>query len=933
MLPFWAPAPVRTAPEEVPVSQELPPRLDPRSIEPARYRAWQDGGYFHVPATAVLEDGRDPYVIVIPPPNVTAALHMGHGLNNTVQDVLIRWRRMQGRASLWVPGTDHAGIATQNVVERQLAAEGLHRDDLGRERFVERVWEFVTETGGTILEQLKAIGASCDWERTRFTLDEDLQRAVREVFVSLYEKDLIYRGEYIINWCPRCLTALSNEEAEGEETQGSLWHLRYPLPLDATEAAAAARAAGAASVGQLPDGRWYLTVSTTRPETMLGDTGVAVHPGDERYAGLVGAHVELPLTGRTIPVVADRHVDPEFGSGMVKVTPAHDKNDFEIAGRTGLALLDVMTSDARMGDNAPEAFRGLDRFEARKAVLAQLEAVGLLAGSDAHTHAVPHCYRCHTVVEPRLSEQWFVRMKPLAEPALAASQDGTITFTPPHWQRVYEHWMENIQDWCISRQLWWGHRIPVWYCPCGEVMVSREDPAACPKCGSGALEQDPDVLDTWFSSQLWPFSVFGWPRETDDLKAFYPGHTMVTAPEILFFWVARMIMMGYEFQGEAPFTQVYLHGTVRDIKGRKMSKSLGNGIDPLRVVEEFGADAMRYTIVSQCAVGTDISLDHEDVEAAFANGRNFANKIWNAGRFALMSVGDGPVRPLADVEADLTVDDRWILSRVARASSEATRQLERFRLHEYAEGLYHFFWGEICDWYLELVKSRLQQGGDAASREAARSTLVAVLDHALRLLHPVVPFVTAELWARLPWPEDEARPADLIVAPWPSEAARWRDEAVEARFADFQSLVVEARRLRKEYGIGEGQRVAIHVAGGPEGFAAALTGRAGALEQLARVDRIETTPATGAGASAVLANGAEVFLPLEGVIDLARERKRMGEEVARVEGQLGGLRTRLANDKFVSNAPAEVVQKERERAAQLEEQSSKLREKLRALGA
>ena len=500
------------------MSKELAPRLDPRAIEPARYRAWQDGGHFHVPACAVLEDGREPYVIVIPPPNVTAALHMGHGLNNTVQDVLIRWRRMQGRATLWVPGTDHAGIATQNVVERKLAGEGVTRQDLGRDAFVARVWDFVEETGGTILEQLKAIGASCDWERTRFTLDDDLARAVREVFVSLYEKDLIYRGEYIINWCPRCLTALSNEEAEGEETEGRLWHLRYPLPESTWDAAKAASQAGAEAIGEFDDGGWYLTVSTTRPETMLGDTGVAVHPSDERYKALVGSDVELPLTGRTIPIVADRHVDPEFGSGMVKVTPAHDKNDFDIAGRTGLDILDVMTPDAHMSDGAPQAFRGMERFEARKAVLAALDAEGLMAGQDAHTHAVPHCYRCSTVVEPRLSEQWFVSMKPLAEPALAASQDGTITFTPPHWKRVYEHWMENIQDWCISRQLWWGHRIPVWYCDCGEEIVAREDPTECPRCGSGTLEQDPDVLDTWFSSQLWPFSVFGWPEETDDLQ-------------------------------------------------------------------------------------------------------------------------------------------------------------------------------------------------------------------------------------------------------------------------------------------------------------------------------------------------------------------------------------------------------------------------------
>ena len=750
------------------MTQELAPRLDPRAIEPERYRRWMEGGYFHVPASAVLDEGREPYVIVIPPPNVTAALHMGHGLNDTVQDVLIRWRRMQGRAALWVPGTDHAGIATQNVVERRLAAEGISREELGREEFLRRMWEFVNVTGGTILEQIKAIGASCDWERTRFTLDDDLQRAVREVFVSLYEKGLIYRGKYIINWCPRCLTALSNEEAEGEETAGTLWHLRYPLAASAADAARAAAGAEGAAVGQLPDGRWYLTVATTRPETMLGDTGVAVHPEDPRYQALVGAQVELPLTGRTIPVVADTAVDPAFGSGFVKITPAHDPNDFEIAGRTGLTPLDVMTPDARMNDAAGERFRGLDRFDARKAVLAALAEQGLLAGEQVHSHSVPHCYRCHTIVEPRLSEQWFVKMKPLAEPALEASRNGTVSFTPKHWQRVYEHWMENIRDWCISRQLWWGHRIPVWYCACGERIVAREDPTACPKCGASELEQDPDVLDTWFSSQLWPFSVFGWPRETDDLKAFYPGHTMVTAPEILFFWVARMIMMGYEFRGAAPFTEVYLHGTVRDMKGRKMSKSLGNGIDPLEVVHAYGADAMRYTIVSQCAVGTDINLDHENVEAAFANGRNFANKIWNAGRFALMSLGDAPVRPIGDMADVLKLEDRWILSRLQRATVSATDNLARFRLHEYAEGLYHFFWGDICDWYLELVKSRLMEGADSESREAARSTLVSVLDHALRLLHPVVPFVTAELWERLPVPAGTTRAPDLIVARWPS---------------------------------------------------------------------------------------------------------------------------------------------------------------------
>ena len=482
------------------MSKELATRFDPRAIEPSRYRAWLDGGHFHVPASAVSEDGRSPYVIVIPPPNVTAVLHMGHGLNNTIQDVLIRWRRMQGRAALWVPGTDHAGIATQNVVERRLAAAGKRRDDLGREAFVAEVWDFVRDTGGTILEQLKAIGSSCDWERTRFTLDEDLSRAVREVFVRLYEKGLVYRGEYIINWCPRCHTALSNEEAEPTETEGRLWHLLYPLEERAWSAAADASAKGAQALVRLQDGRWALTVSTTRPETMLGDTGVAVNPDDERYAALVGAMVDLPLTGRRIPIVADAHVDPAFGSGMVKVTPAHDPNDFEIASRTGIGVLNVMTPDARMNENVPERFRGLDRFEARKAVLEAFAELGLAAGETVHVHAVPQCYRCHTVVEPRLSLQWFVRMKPLAEPALQASRNGTITFTPDRWTKVYEHWMENIRDWCISRQLWWGHRIPVWYCPCGEMIVARQDPVACPKCGGGALTQDEDVLDTWFSS-------------------------------------------------------------------------------------------------------------------------------------------------------------------------------------------------------------------------------------------------------------------------------------------------------------------------------------------------------------------------------------------------------------------------------------------------
>ncbi|MDT8341075.1 MAG: valine--tRNA ligase [Longimicrobiales bacterium] len=920
------------------MSQELAPRFDPRAVEPELYRRWLEGGRFHVPASAVLEEGRDPYVIVIPPPNVTAVLHMGHGLNNTIQDVLIRFRRMQGRAAEWLPGTDHAGIATQNVVERLIAREGLTRDDLGREAFVKRVWAFVEETGGTILDQLKAIGCSCDWERTAFTLDPHLSRAVREVFVRLYEQDLVYRGEYIINWCPRCLTALSNEEAEGEEGEGRLWHLRYPLVESAWPAAEAARAAGAEAVGRFgeePDdqGRagWYLTVSTTRPETMLGDTAVAVNPDDARYAPLVGADVHLPLTGRTIPVVADAYVDPEFGTGMVKVTPAHDPNDFEIAQRTGAAVLNVMTDAAAMNENVPGPFRGLDRFEARRAVLAALAAEGLGAGDDPHVHTVPRCYRCDTVVEPRLSLQWFVRMKPLAGPALEASRNGSLRFTPERHRKVYEHWLENIRDWCISRQLWWGHRIPVWYCDtCDGVHVLRSDPEVCPACGSAELRQDPDVLDTWFSSQLWPLSPFGWPDETDDLKAFYPGHTMCTAPEILFFWVARMVMMGLELRGELPFTEVYLHGTVRDAQGRKMSKSLGNGIDPLAVVGRYGADAMRFTLMNACAIGTDILLDHEDTESAFAVGRNFANKVWNAGRFTLMSLGEGPVRGVDAVADDLRVEDRWILSRLASATDAVTDGMERFRLHEVAERTYHFFWGELADWYLELVKPRLAGESGEASREAARSTLVTVLDGVLRLLHPLMPFVTTALWDRLPWPEGAgSRPGELMVAPWPRASAEWRNPEAERMLAGFQALVTAVRSLRKEYGVGEGQSVTVHVEAADPALRGVVEGLAGPLGRLARVETLLWSgPEAGAvGAADVLHDGTRVFLPLAGLVDLEKERARLDREIERLVGVLRGTEAKLANRNFTARAPAEVVAREREKAESQRAQLRGLEEK------
>ena len=923
----------------------LPKTFDPRAVEPRVLRRWEESGCFHA------ADG-EPYVIVIPPPNVTAVLHMGHGLNNTIQDVLIRWRRMEGRAALWVPGTDHAGIATQNVVERKLAAEGRTRHDLGREAFVQQVWEHVRQTEGRIIDQLKSIGCSCDWRRTRFTLDEGLSRAVREIFVSLYEQDLIYRDKYIINWCPRCLTALSNEEAEAAESQGALWHIRYPLAPGhedvaavAQDAAAATRTAGAEAVGRTEDGRWFLTVSTTRPETMLGDTGVAVAPDDERYRPLVGAAVELPLTGRVIPVVADAHVDAAFGTGMVKVTPAHDSADFEIASRTGLDVLDVMTERAILNENAPAAFRGMDRFEARKAVLAALKDAGLLAGRDDHAHAVPRCYRCDTVVEPRLSEQWFVRMKPLAEPALEASRTGDVSFVPGRWTRVYEQWMENIRDWCISRQLWWGHRIPVWYCgDCGEAMALRDDPDACVKCGGRDLEQDPDVLDTWFSSWLWPFSVFGWPEENEDLAAFYPGHVLSTAPEILFFWVARMIMSGFHAMGDAPFARVYLHGTVRDKHGRKMSKSLGNGIDPLEVVELYGADALRFTLVASAGVGADIRLDHEDLEAAFSPGRNFVNKLWNAGRFTLMSLGDDPVLPLEEARAqaagDLRLEDRWIISRLQFAAGRVGDELEGFRMHGATEVLRDFFRGEFADWYLELAKDRLRDEGP--DREVVRSLLVHLFDQTCRLLHPFVPFVTEELWGLLPGrdggngspPAVGSPPAagPLAAARWPTPVPELVDADAERRFGRLQELVVQVRAMRKEYGVGEGKEVALHVVG--SGGAALVEGREAVLRRLARVGRIETAkPPTGtAGASAVLQDGTEVFVPLEGVIDVARERDRLAAEIDRLVGALKGAQARLANRNFTSKAPPAVVEREREKAASWTGRIAKLREKRAALG-
>jgi valyl-tRNA synthetase len=900
------------------MAETLPPQYDPVGTEGALYRWWEEQGFFH----ADPEAPREPYTIVIPPPNVTAVLHMGHGLNNTVQDVLIRWRRMQGREALWQPGTDHAGIATQNVVERRLAQAGRTRFDLGREGFVEEVWGYVRETGSTILEQLRAIGCSCDWERTRFTLDEGLSRAVREVFVRLHERGLIYRGNYIINWCPRCLTALSDEEAEPEEIQGRLYHLRYPIVGEAPEGRP-----------RLADGRAYLVVATTRPETMLGDVAVAVSPNDERYAGILQARLDLPLTGREIPIVVDDYVDPAFGSGAVKITPGHDPNDFELGRRHGLPVLDVMTPEARMAGNAPEAFRGLDRFEAREAVVRAFEEAGLLERVEAYATAIPHCYRCHTVVEPRVSDQWFVRMKPLAEPALAASREGRVRFTPERHTKVYENWLVNIRDWCISRQLWWGHRIPAWYCRgpgCEELIVAREDPTECPGCGGTDLTRDPDVLDTWFSSWLWPFSTLGWPEETPDLKKFYPGHTLVTAPEILFFWVARMIMAGIEFRGEEPFRDVFLHGTVRDHLGRKMSKSLGNGIDPLDVVERFGADALRYTLTSGMGAGADVLLNYEDLETTFAPGRNFANKLWNAGRFALMNLGEGEVPALQEVSGALEPADRWILSRLSGVTRQITSALERFRFNEAALATHGFFWGEVADWYLEMIKPRLRSEAGEQSLQAARATLVVVLDRTMRLLHPIMPFITEAVWQRLPRREVDA--PSVMIAAWPAAEPAWEDPAVEALIGDLREIVGAVRNIRAEYGVQPGQRVKLRVSGESAELRALLESSTRTLADLARVEDTRFgREESEIGASAVLQRGAEVFVPLADVIDLERERARLRGELDRVVTQRAATEKRLGNESFVSRAPPEVVEREREKLAAYAEQREKLSRSLTVL--
>jgi valyl-tRNA synthetase len=855
---------------------------DPGRIEPRWYAFWEEHGVFRPRAGS----GK-PFVISIPPPNVTGSLTMGHLLGESVRDVVLRWQRMEGRETLYVPGTDHAGIATQNVVEQKLREAGRSRHDLGREDFLREVWAWKDQYGGLILRQLRRFGVSADWSRERFTLDEGYSRAVLHTFQLLYEKGLIYRGRYIVNWCPRCLTALSDEEVDHAETAGQLWYLKYPVK----------------------DSKQHVTVATTRPETMLGDTAVAVSPKDRRYAKLIGKTAVLPLVRREIPIVADAMVDPKFGTGAVKVTPAHDPNDFLTGQRHGLPEVVVMDERGVMNDNAGD-FRGLDRFEARQRVVAALADAGYLEKTEPYTVPVGQCHRCHTPIEPYLSWQWFVKMAPLAAPAIEAAKRGQVKFYPARYKKVYLNWLENIRDWCISRQLWWGHRIPVWYRG-DEMAVSVDRPA-----GEG-WTRDEDVLDTWFSSWLWPFAILGWPEETDDLKRYHPNSLMVTGADIIFFWVARMVMAGLEFRGQVPFQHVYFTSILRDAQGRKMSKSLRNSPDPIEMMERYGADAVRFSLIYLTPTGQDLLFDEKRLET----GKFFANKVWNAARLVQMRLGDEDLSKLRESSLRLTLADRWILSRYANAVKNVTRNLKTYRFNEAANALYQFAWAEYCDWYLEMAKPRWADDADPADRTTARWVSWKVLDGVLRLLHPFMPFVSEEIWQALPHDGES-----LATAAWPRAKKAWFDAETERQVGFLQELVVAVRNLRAENKVAPGRPVSVLVRGEPAQLDL-VEKLADQIRPLARIESL-TLARDGArpkvAASAVV-QGAEVFLPLEGLIDLDAERERLVKEADRLMRDLEGTRRKLSNSDFLAKAKPEVVERERQRLTQLEETLAKLK--------
>jgi len=875
-------------------STDIPARYNPEEEEKRWYRWWQKNKLFH----ADPHSGGKPYTIVIPPPNITGILHMGHALNNTIQDILIRWRRMQGYNALWVPGTDHAGIATQNVVERKLKKEGKLRKELGREKFIEKVWEWREQYGSTIINQLKRMGCSCDWERTRFTMDSGLSRAVQEVFIRLYNKGLIYRGNYIINWCPRCQTAISDEETEHKDVNGSFYYIKYPI-----------KEGG------------YITVATTRPETMLGDTAVAVNPKDKRYDFLIGKTVILPILSRPLKVITDDYVDPEFGTGIVKITPAHDPNDFLIGKRHDLPVINVMNEDGTMNDNAGP-YNGQDRFECRKSLLADLSKMGLLEKTIAHTIAAGHCYRCHTVVEPRISKQWFVKMKPLAEPAIDAVKNGKIKFYPQRWTKVYLEWMYNIRDWCISRQIWWGHRIPVWYCEkCRNAEVTAERPEKCSKCGSTEFTQEQDVLDTWFSSWLWPFSALGWPNDTSVLRFYYPTDTLITAQEIIFFWVARMIMAGIEFTGKAPFRQVYIHGTVRDETGTKMSKSLGNVIDPLEIIREFGADALRFTIVAITAQGQDVFLNRHSFEA----GRNFNNKIWNASRFLLMNLkGDNDITEPFFLN-EWQSDDWFIIGKLQITIKAVTNSLETFHFKDAAQTLYDFFWHDFCDKYIEIVKPDIQ------SNKECQKILFYVLETALRLLHPFIPFITEDIWQKLK-EISHLGSSSIMTSPWPRFNKDYYKEGIVAEVENKFILIREGRSLRSEYNVGPSVKAVFFVKPNTEKYQKFLLGDKASLIKLLGAGDItidmEFKPDSPMPVS-VTPNGS-IYMPITG-LDSGRENARIEKELSDIEKQLGVTGKKLQNKQFLDKAPAEVIEKTRLKKKVLADKRKKLKQHIKYL--
>ncbi|KIH76814.1 valyl-tRNA synthetase [Geoalkalibacter ferrihydriticus] len=860
---------------------------EPAQVEDKWYRQWEENGCFH----ADENSPKPHYSIVIPPPNVTGVLHMGHALNNTLQDILVRWKRMTGHEVLWMPGTDHAGIATQNVVEKQLAAQGKDRHELGREEFVARVWQWREESGGQIINQLKRLGASCDWERERFTMDEGLSKAVREVFVRLYEEGLIYRDNRLINWCPRCHTALSDLEVEHDEKKGHLWHMRYPVK--GTDR--------------------FVVVATTRPETMLGDTAVAVHPEDERYRDLIGKSVLLPLIGREIPIIADEYVDPQFGSGAVKITPAHDFNDFEIGKRHQLEFINIFDESGQINENGGR-YRGQERSRARKAVVDDLEALGLLERIEDYKLAVGECYRCKTVIEPYLSKQWYVKVAPLAEQAIKAVQQGDTRIVPAQWEKTYFEWMFNIQDWCISRQIWWGHRIPAWFCDdCDQISVAREDLSACAHCGSRSLRQESDVLDTWFSSALWPFSTMGWPQDTETLRKFYPTSCLVTGFDILFFWVARMMMMGLKFGGEVPFREVYIHALVRDAQGQKMSKSKGNVIDPLGVIDEYGADAFRFTLAAFAAMGRDIKLAPERI----AGYKSFANKLWNAARFALMNLEDFDPADIDLGRLDLSLADQWILVRLSETARAVNKALADYKFNEAANTLYAFTWHSFCDWYIELIKEDLY-GDDAPRKARVQAVLFTVLEQLLRLLHPVMPFITEEIWQSLPG----KRPAAFLMsAAYPLGADLPENQAAAAQMDAIMDAIRAIRNIRGEMDVAPGRKISAVLDCRNDAAARIIAQGESAIRALAGLGELQfgVGVARPDKAATQVAGDVEVLLPMAGLIDVDEEEKRLNKEIAKAQKDVDFFRKKLANEKFVANAPPEILEKDRGKMAEAEE--------------